>query len=108
MGELRVGEGYARDAVRVYLHGQAEQCVPDDETGLVVGEMGELAATGHIADRIDAAVRRLEPFVDDDAVVVARDAGALERKAVDVRLAAGRDEEMAALHRLTVIAKDDF
>ena len=70
--------------------------------------MGELAATGHIADRIDAAVRRLEALVDGDAVAVARDAGALKRKAVDVRLAAGGDEEMAALDRRAVIAKDDL
>src|SRR5262249_56211755 len=67
MGELGVGESHARDDVRVHLHRQAKQRVPDDETSVIVGEMRELAAARNVADGIDAPVRGLEPLVDYDA-----------------------------------------
>jgi hypothetical protein len=108
MGELGVGEGHPRHEIRVHLHGQAKQRVPDDETGVIVREMGELAAAHDVADGIDAPVGGLEALVHHDAAAVAGNAGALEREPVRVRFAAGRDQEMAALDRLRVVAKDDL
>ena len=79
---------------------QAKQRVPDDEAGVIVGEMGELPPARDVADGIDAPVGGLEPLVDHDPVAVAGDAGLLERETVRVRPAAGRDQEMAACDRL--------
>src|SRR5215831_7978580 len=45
MGELGVGEGHPRHEILVHLDGQAKQRVPDDEPGMVIGEMGELPPT---------------------------------------------------------------
>src|SRR5262249_56568238 len=77
--------------------------------GVVIGEVGELAPTGDVADGVDAPVFGLEALVDHDPVAVAGDAGLLERQAVSVRPAAGRDQQMAALDCLFAIAgKDDL
>ena len=104
MGELGIGEGHPRDDVLVHLHGQAKQRVPDDEAGMIVGEVGELPPARDVADGIDAPVGGLEPLVDDDPAAVVCDAGLLEAETVGVRAAAGRDQEMAALDRLLAVA----
>ena len=44
MGELRIGEGHPRDDVAVLPGRQAEQQRPDDEAGMIAGDMGESAA----------------------------------------------------------------
>ena len=74
---------------------------------MVIGEVGELAPTRDVADGVDARVCRLEPLVDHDPVAVAGDAGLLEREAVRVRPAAGRDQQMAALDCLFAVAGKD-
>ena len=56
LSEFGIGEGHARDGVRVHRRRQAEQRVADDEPGLVVGEVGELPMAGDVADGIDAPV----------------------------------------------------
>src|SRR5215831_14781422 len=69
---------------------------------------GSVKATRHIADGVDARVGGLEPPVDHDPPAVAGDAGLLEREAVGVRPAAGRDQEMSALDRRLALANDDL
>ena len=61
MGKLGLGEGHPRHDVPVQPHRQPEQRVPDDEAGMVVGEMGELPAAQRRRRRVDARVRGPEP-----------------------------------------------
>src|SRR5256885_2323877 len=46
----------ARHRMIVDRDRQAEQCVPNDEPGMIIRHVGELAVAGDVADRIDAAV----------------------------------------------------
>ena len=73
---------------------------------MVIGEMGELPPTRHIADGVDAPIGGLESVIDHDPAAVASDTGLLEREAVGVRFAAGRDQEMAAFDRRLALADD--
>src|SRR5262245_49365638 len=104
MGKLGVGEGYPRYDLFVHPRRQPEQRVPDDEAGMVVGEMGELPAAHDVADGVDPRVRGLEPLVDEDPIAISGDAGALEGEIVGIGASAGRDQEMARRERLLAVA----
>ncbi|MDP1910493.1 MAG: hypothetical protein Q8K85_19505, partial [Hyphomicrobium sp.] len=59
--------------------------------------MRELQMTGGaVTDRMNAFVRRLQFFVDDDAGTLIANTGGIEAKAIDGRLAAGGDQQMRA------------
>src|SRR5262249_36719401 len=97
LGELGGGVNDPRDidGARIWL--QPEKRVPDHDTGVIVGKMGELRAADHVADSVDATVSGLELLVHLDAVVRVGDASALEAERLEVRLAAGGDEEMRSV-----------
>src|SRR5690606_15432177 len=79
-------------------HGQPEQRVPDHQSGVVIGDVGELQlARGAVADRVDAAVRGLQLAVHSDAGAVVTHAGRFEIEPIDAWLAASRDQQMRAL-----------
>ena len=56
MRQFRVGIGDMRNVVGARFRGQAEQHGPDDDPGLIAGQMGELAFARDIANGIDALV----------------------------------------------------
>ena len=68
LGELRIGECDPGHRVVVGFDRQAEQRVPDHQSGMIIGDMGELQRACGVADRIDALVGGAQALVDDDAV----------------------------------------
>ena len=79
---------------------KAEQRVPDDEPGLVNGDVGEFRPARDVADRVDALVAGAQLLVDGDAVRLVADAGGIESEILDVRPASRGDQEMRAFDRL--------
>ena len=69
LGKLGVGIDDARDDAGAGVGLQPEQRVPDDDAGVIIGEVGECRAADHVADGIDAAVGGLELVVHLDAVL---------------------------------------
>ena len=94
LGELWVGVGDPGQRGIVDLGGQTEQGVADHDAGLIAGDMREMRPVDNVADRIDAARGGAQPPVDDDALSVVLDAGAVEIEALDPGLAAGGDQQM--------------
>ena len=71
-GSVKVTRGMMRP---VLAGRQPEQQRPDDQAGMIAGDMGELRRAGHdVADRVDAAVARAQPGRHRDAVAVVGDA----------------------------------
>ena len=72
-----------------------EERVLDDDAGREVGGVGELPARAHVAGGVDARVGRAQVVVDVDARArVVRDADRLQAEPVDVRRAAGADQDL--------------
>ena len=103
LGQLGIGEGHTRNDVIVHRHAQPKQRVPNDEAGMVIGDMGELRAAGDVADCVNTPVLGLEPLVDPNAATVVNDAGRIEIQAVGLGGTAGCNQEMAAFNRLFAI-----
>ena len=66
---------------------------------MIIGNVGELQAAGHVADRKDTAVGGDQPAVDLDAARVRLHAGNIQPETVGVGLAAGGDKQMGAAER---------
>src|SRR3972149_5719660 len=62
--QFRLGIGHPRNDVVVHAHRKTEQRIPDHQTGVIIGGMGELQLSRRtVADRIDASVGGLEFLV---------------------------------------------
>ena len=96
-GQLGVGEGHSRDDRRVDPDGQAEEQGADHERRVVARDMGELRPAGDVAHRIDAPVGGAQPVADGNALLVVGDAGDIEPEALDIRAAAGGDQQVGAV-----------
>ena len=69
LGKFGVGIDHARNVAGARVRPQPEQRIPDDETGLVIGEMGEARSADHVANGVDAAIGGPEMVVHLDAGV---------------------------------------
>ena len=104
--QFGVRVGHPRDRIISDSGRQPEQGVPDHDTRVVIGDMGELQSADDVADRIDVLVGRAQVSIDRDAVRRGRNAGALEPEAFDRGRAAGRDQEVAAFDHLAAAQGD--
>ena len=92
--QLRVGErGPGNEAGRI-LRARVEH-VADDGSGLRAGAVGEEKPAGGIADSVDRFHAAAQLLIDHDAARPALHADALQAERLDVRLAAGGDEDLA-------------
>ena len=56
LGQFRIGIGHPRKGLVVNAHRHAEQCVPDDQAGVVVRDVSVFGATSGVADGIHRLV----------------------------------------------------
>jgi hypothetical protein len=74
-------------------------------------EMFEVRRAGDIADRIDLLVTGAEPTVHHNAAHAVADTGGIERQMIEVRLAAGREQNVRTFDglfaALLTIDRDD-
>jgi hypothetical protein len=71
-----------------------EDRVPQDDAGVVLGQVRELVAAGDIADRIDVSVGRAQPVVEHEASALDAHVGRVETEALDVRGAARGQQQV--------------
>ena len=97
-GKLGIGKGNAGNLVAVFSRRNAQQVLLRT-SGVVIGGVGELRASGDVADRINAllAVRRCS--IDDDAGRRLRRYPPLEAEALGAHLAPRGDKQVACLDR---------
>src|SRR6202023_4222593 len=94
VGDLGAGVGAPGNGQRAGLGPAEEQRVLDHQPRLGVGDVGELELRGHVAAGEDARVAGAQPVVDLDSLRRVADAGGPETEPLDVRLAAGGDENL--------------
>ena len=84
-----------------HAYGQAEQRIPDNLPRVIVGHVRERRVPRYaIADRVDAAVGRLEFAIDGNAGMVVTNSRSVEAEAIDRGLASGGNQQVAAGDRL--------
>ena len=95
--QLGVGVRHPRnsDVVRLCLHG--EERVPDDESGLVVGDVRESWSADDVAAGPHTTGRGAEMIVNDDATLVDSDANAGEIERLGAGDTAGCHEQVRTL-----------
>ena len=93
---LRVRVGAPRNRQRAGFPPPEEQRVLNDDTRGRVGDVRELESGAHVACSVHAAVARAEPVVNHDAARSGSNAGARQVETVNVRRAAGGDEQPIA------------
>src|ERR1700730_1616785 len=96
LGKFGIGVSDPRQRPVIDLRGEAEQRVPDDDSGMIESDVSELRPAGDIADRKSPAVGGAQPRIDRDALRGRHNSGGRKIECLGVRPPPRSDQEMRA------------
>ena len=97
MGQFRIRVGHPREGAEIHLRRKAQQGIPDDDSRVIAGQVGELEPSGTVADGKDPPVGGAQPAVHPDAASVMCDTGRIKAEIGGVGTPTGRHQEMGSL-----------